>query len=97
MQAGLDKCHVFYPYPQVIQLSFDSVKSNVEDKWPIMVGASAGDKNHAVTLYGYGSNYVYLWNPGNSKSQLVEYSENGTVFPYNNLSYVWQRSISRYQ
>ena len=78
------------------QISFETIKENVDDKYPIAVGAQAGNSNHMVTLYGYGGDFVYLWNSGNEKSQLVEYSAKGTVFPYNNKSFVWKRSASFY-
>lgn len=98
MKNALSKCLVTYWYMKSGQLDFDTIKLNVKEKRPIAVRAEAeGKAPHAVTLYGYGGDFIYLWNSGNSKSQLIEYSEKGTVFPYANATYLWVDSLYGYE
>lgn len=64
---------------------------------PIAVSATIPKAGHGVTLYGYGANYIYLWNSGlngnKGSSQLVKYNSSATTFPYNNTTYTWTGSL----
>lgn len=86
------------------RMSWSSLKTNINNKYPVYVSAKSGDEGHAVTAYGYaiaaGTKYVSLWNSGENsgkgKSISVVFKERGTTFTYNNLTYTWTYSISKY-
>ncbi len=96
-QKALDYYGVNYDYITNSQLSYNIIKKNVNNQRPVAVTAKSGKWMHAVTLYGYGSNYIYLWNSGldggNGSSQLIKYNSTGTTFPYNNMTYAWTASL----
>lgn len=93
-QVALEYYGVTYRHKLECQLSYESIKKNVNIMRPVAVSSFNEAGGHAVTLYGYGGNYVYLWNSGNEKSQLVKYLSSGTVFPYNNSTFTWTASLS---
>lgn len=86
------------------RMSWASLKLNINDKYPVYVAAKCPKYGHAVTAYGYtiasGTKYVALWNSGENnnkgKSISVVFKESGTTFAYNNTTYTWMYSVSRY-
>ncbi len=56
---------------------------------------------HEVLIYGYRTinttDYIILWNPGTCSTQTVYYSPTETTFTYNNSTWTWVGSISKYQ
>ena len=82
------------------RMSWSNLKSNIDYKYPVYVSAKTPDSGHAVTAYGYlvaaGTNYVVLWNSGTESSITATFKSSGTTFTYNNDTYTWTYSISRY-
>lgn len=82
------------------KLSWSTLKTNINNKYPIYVHASASNSAHVVTAYGYsttaGTNYVIFWNSGTENSMTVTFKANGTTFSYNNKTYTWSASVSKY-
>lgn len=88
------------------QLSWSTVKSNINKKYPIAASlfTEAGE-GHAVTIMGYrevtGSRnpryYLTLWNSGLNEgkggTQVVCYNINGTSVAYANKAFVWTASL----
>lgn len=70
---------------------------------PICWAASTFDGNgngHAVTIYGYRSistsDYIVFWNPGLASTQVVYYLSGGSTYTYNNKTWTWTKSLSKY-
>lgn len=83
------------------QLSWSKVKTNINNKYPIVVSAEHMMIDlHAVLVYGYRtintSDYIILWNPGTGSTQTVYYSPNGSTFTYKNMTWTWTSSIAKY-
>lgn len=82
------------------RMSWESLKININYKYPVYVSAKAGKSGHAVVAYGYmiaaGVKYVAIWNPGIATSITAAFKESGTTFTYNNKTFTWTYSISRY-
>lgn len=85
-------------------MSWNGVKTNVSNKYPIYVHGKGTSSAHAVTVYGYtvaaGKCYVLLWNSalngGSGGSQSTEFNVNGTVFSSSSKTYKWAYSVSKY-
>lgn len=85
------------------RMSWSSLKSNINGKFPVYVDAKAPVGGHAVVAYGYtvaaGTTFVILWNPGGNNGTgnvtSAEFSESGTTFTYNNKTWTWTYSISK--
>lgn len=82
------------------RMSWSNLKTNIDNKYPVYVSAKTSESGHAVTAYGYlvaaGTNYVVLWNSGTQKSITATFKSSGTTFTYNNDTYTWKYSISKY-
>lgn len=82
------------------RMSWTSLKTNINNKYPVYVSAKTPTSGHAVTAYGYsvsaGTNYVILWNSGTGNSITATYKTSGTTFSYNNSTYTWTFSLSKY-
>lgn len=97
MQKALEYYTITYQVTDE-QLSYSSVKKNIQNKkLPIIYAQNEEEQAHAVTLYGYGGNYVYIWNSGlnynEGGSQLIAYKSSGTTFPFGNTTFKWKQTI----
>lgn len=85
------------------RMSWNELKTNINNKYPVYVAAKPNDPKrlgHAVTAYGYsvaaGSSYVVMWNSGSGASMTLEFKATGTTFAYDNDTYTWTYSVSKY-
>lgn len=86
------------------RMSWSNLQTNINNKYPVYVSAKTSGSGHAVTAYGYsvaaGTNYVVLWNSGTNggtgASVTATFKSSGTTFAYNNSTYTWAYSISKY-
>lgn len=98
---ALNNYNVKY-YIQNYQSSWDQVVDSINNQYPIHMSCATSDGSyrHAVTLMGYSSyggvSLIYLWNPGSETIQSVSYSTNGSKFPYDGKTYIWERSAIYY-
>lgn len=98
MQKALAYYTITYNYITHEQLSYNSVKKNIQNKrLPIIYAQNENKDAHAVTLYGYGGNYVYIWNSALNNngggSQLIAYKSSGTTFPFGNTTFTWKKTV----
>lgn len=85
-------------------MTWESYKINVNNKYPIYVRALASGGDHAVVAYGYmiaaGVRYITIWNSGvnggTGSSTTLMFRDYGTTFTYNNKTYTWAHSVSKY-
>lgn len=103
MQTALNYYAITYSYIVNSQLSYSVIQTNIQNQRPPIVYAlsNAGTDDeaaHAVTLYGYGGGYIYLWNSGMNSgaggSQLILYNSTATTFPYGNATFTWTKTVS---
>ncbi len=93
-----------YNYSGYSVMSWYEFRTNINNKYPVFVGAVSDDGEHAVVAYGYlvatGVRYVTLWDPGeycaNGDSITAVFIDSGTTFSSNNEIYQWTESISYY-
>ncbi len=84
------------------KIDLPHIKININNKYPFIMSVFTPTLGHAVTCYGYrktdnGNHNLVLWNSGTNKSETVKFKPSGTVVPYNNKSYVWQYTVSKYK
>ena len=81
-------------------MSWNTLKTNINNKYPVYADAKAGLGGHVVTAYGYsttaGTNYVIFWNSGTNSSMTITFKSSGTTFTYGNTTYTWMYSVSYY-
>lgn len=105
-QKALKKYSINYNHINQSTISWSKVKSNVNNKKPIAISASAnsGKNWHAVTIIGYQNykvnDYIVIWNSGlnggNGGSQVIYYYNKYTTFQYGGSSYTWVKTLSYY-
>lgn len=84
------------------KIDLPHIKININNKYPFIMSVFTPTLGHAVTCYGYrktdnGNHNLILWNSGTNKSETVKFKPSGTVVPYDNKSYVWQYTVSKYK
>lgn len=105
-QKALKKYSINYNHINQSTISWSKVKSNVNNKKPIAISASAnsGKNWHAVTIIGYQNykvnDYIVIWNSGlnggNGGSQVIYYYNKYTTFQYGGSLYTWVKTLSYY-
>lgn len=84
------------------KMSWDTYKLNINNKYPVYIGAMTSDHKtgHAVTGFGYRTvslvEYVSIWNSGINNMMAVPFKHSGTTFVYNNKVFVWETSVAAY-
>jgi hypothetical protein len=87
--------HYGFEYSAINQpLSMQAISEAINDKKPICMCAYSFAGGHAVTLVGYTSDTITLWNSGNHQMQTCTYSQSGTSFVYAGYRFTWQETVT---
>lgn len=86
-------------YTKGFQISFANVTTNINNKYPVIMGASGVPGGHMTTLIGYkdyytGSDYIYFHNPGTGSIVLSVFSTGGTTYSYGGYTFTWNATLS---
>ena len=98
---ALASYNVMNYYTKGYQISFANVTTNINNKYPVIMGATSSAGGHMTSLIGYkdyhtGSDYIYFYNPGTGGIVLSVFNTSGTTFSYGGYTFKWNATVSPY-